>query len=111
MKTLILVLVFLTGLFLATLSCASKEQQTAAQELADTVTSATRDGLITDAEAKAIQMKMKAYVDAPGVDWAALGGSVLASVAATFLGLRYVPNAHVIGKEEAAALDKAAGIT
>jgi hypothetical protein len=93
------------------LSCTSAAQQSAAQALADTVTNATRDGVVTQEEAQAIQRAMKAYIDAPGVDWGELGGSVLASLVATFLGLRYIPNAHIIGKAEALALDKAAGTT
>ena len=111
MKTSILILALLFGLFLVTLSCTSTEQQTAAQLLAETVTAATRDGVVTSEEAQAIQAAMRGYIDAPGVDWAALGGTVLASVAATFLGLRYAPNAHVIGKAEAEALNKVAGIS
>ena len=111
MKTLLPCLALLLGLFLVTLSCTSAEQQTAAQALAETVTAATKDGVVTSEEAGSIQAKMQAYVDAPGVDWAALGGTMLASIAATFLGIRYVPNSMIVGKQEAAALNKTAGIT
>jgi len=110
MKNYILTLLFFAGLCLATLSCTSPQQQTAAQALAETVTAATRDGIVTEDEAKAIAQAMQVYVDAPGVNWAELGGTVLASLAAGFIGLRYVPNAHIVGKTEALALDKAAGI-
>jgi hypothetical protein len=106
------ILVFLLGLFIITLghACTSAAQQTAAQDLAETVTAATKDGVVTPEEAQAIQVKMQGYIDAPGVDWAALGGTVLASIAATFLGLRYAPNSVIIGKAEAAALNRTAGL-
>jgi hypothetical protein len=105
MKTTIpCLLALLVGVFLCSLSCTSPAQQTAAQALAETVTAATKDGIVTESEAKDIEAHMKAYVDAPGVDWAQLGGSVLASIAVGFLGLRYLPNSQVVGKDEAAAL-------
>lgn len=106
-------LALLLGLFLVTVGhgCFSGAQRTAAQELADTVTAATADGIVTPDEATAISSKMKAYVDAPGINWAELGGTVLASIGAMFLGLRYAPNSVIIGKQEAAAVNKAAGIS
>jgi len=112
MKNLPLALLFvLSALLLSFSACMTPEQQTAAQALAETVTAATADGVVTPEEADAIGVRMAAYVDAPGIDWAALGGTVLASVAATFLGLRYAPNTAIIGKQESAALNKVAGIT
>jgi hypothetical protein len=108
---LLFTLIFGSVCLLVVASCASPAQQTAAQALAETVTAATKDGIVTQAEADGIADKMKAYVDAPGIKWAELGGTVLASLAATFLGLRYAPNSVIVGAQEAAALNKAAGIS
>ena len=110
MKTPLLIMFFIFGVFVATLSCTTPQQQSAAKELHDAFDAASKDGQITEDEAKLIGAKLKAFTEAPGVDWAQVGGTVLASVAMTFLGLRYVPNAHVIGPAEAAALNKAAGL-
>ena len=93
-----------TALFLA---CTSPQQASAAQDLAETVTAATKDGIVTQAEADTIKAKMKAYTEAPGTDWTAVLGASLGSVVAGIFGLRYLPNSVIIGKQEAAHLDNA----
>lgn len=102
----VLLLLALTALFIA---CTSPQQASAAQDLAETVTAATKDGIVTEDEAKTIGVKMKAYTDAPGTDWVAVLGASLGSVAAGLVGLRYLPNSAIIGKTEALHLEKASG--
>lgn len=105
----VLACVLQTALLVA--ACASPEQQSAAQELAETVTGATKDGLVTQDEADAIGAKMKAYQDAPRTDWAGLAAMAMGTLTAGFFGLRYLPNRHIIGAEEAGAVEKAAGLS
>jgi hypothetical protein len=93
-------------LLAALASCRSAAQDSAAQALADVVNAATADGVVTSAESTAISSKMQAYVSAPGIDWPALAGTAVSTLAAAFLGIRYLPNRHIIGKDEAEALAK-----
>jgi len=108
MKTALYVLSCVAACWLV-VACTSPEQQTAAQELAEAVTAATKDGVVTAEEQDLITSKFKAYQDAPKTDWAGLAATALGTLTTTFLGIRILPNRHLIGKAEAAALDKAAG--
>lgn len=92
------------------LSCTSPQQATAAQKLAETISAATSDGVVTEDEAKAIQIQMQAFISTPPpVPWAELAVTTIGTLVAGFFGLRYLPNRYVVGPQEAAALDKAAG--
>lgn len=111
LRCLVLILCASLGALFALSACTSPEQRTAAQDLADTVTEATRDGVVTEDEAKLIAAKMQVYIDAPSTDWAGLATTAIATLVAAFTGLRYLPNSQIIGKEEAKAVDKVAGIS
>jgi len=87
-------------------SCTSPAQQSAAQDLAETITAATHDGVVTAEEQDLIASKMKAYADAPKTDWGGLAATALGTLTTVFLGIRILPNKHLIGGAEAAALDK-----
>lgn len=93
-------------------SCTSPERTAAFQELQAAYSTAVADGVVTDTEARDVGAKLQAFNDAPagGQDWIALATTALGTLAAGFFGLRYAPNSVIIGKQEAAALDLAAGI-
>jgi Flp pilus assembly protein TadD len=92
-------------------ACTTPERQAAAQALSEAITASTRDGVVTQTEVDEITALTKAFTDAPadGTDWTSLLGTALGSIGATFFGLRYAPNSVIVGKQEAAALDKLAG--
>lgn len=103
----VLTCIFLTATFIA---CTTPEQQSAAQDLAETITAATKDGVITQAEADSIAVKMKAYTAAPSYDWATLGATAVGTLVAGLFGIRFIPNSAIIGKQEALHLEKASGV-
>jgi hypothetical protein len=92
-------------------ACTSPERQSAAQDLAETITAAMKDGVVTQDEADLIGVKMQAFRDAPtAAPWVEMVTTALGTLAAGFFGIRYLPNRYLVGPQEAQALDKAAGI-
>jgi hypothetical protein len=110
MKTLLPLFLLALGLFVATSSCFSPAQASAYQALSETYTAATRDGIVTEDEARAIAAAAKTYHDAPGVDWAQLGGTLLATLGCGLVGLRYLPNRMILGTEHDPDVARVAGI-
>lgn len=116
----VLGLVGLTTLFV---SCASQAQFDAAHALSDAVVKATDQAgpggaTITPEEQATLDKLFLDLKGAPGINWQQLAASVGTTIAAGIPALRYglpyllarIPNAQIIGQEEAHALDKAAGI-
>lgn len=112
MKSLPLLLVALVLLLLALLvhSCNSPAQANAAHELAETIERATADGIVTQEEADLIAVKMRAFSSAPGVNWGEVLATGLGTLAAAFVGLRYVPNRHILGSAPDPDVARAAGL-
>lgn len=111
MKTILFVLTNLIVCF-TLVGCLTPDQQLQAQDLAETITAATKDGVVTPEEKALIKAKTDTYTGSfGGTDWRTLLGTAAGTVLTSLIGVRILPNALVVGKQEAAALNKAAGIT
>lgn len=122
MKHAFLVLAYvlsLVGLTMLAISCASQAQFDAGHELAAAAVAATDPSSpggadVTPEEQEHITTLYGKLKDAEGIDWKQLAATVGAGVAALIPGLRYglpfilarIPNEHIIGADEAKALDK-----
>ncbi len=91
--------------------CASCAATEGGATLAQLISEAMTDGAISPEEADQIKVAADAAAGAGSAwvgDWAGTIATGLGTILATFLGLRYAPNTLIVGKQEAAALDKIA---
>ena len=96
-------------------SCLSQTQLDIAHQLAAATVNATDPSspggeTITLDEQQHLEELYRAVVATPGLDWRQVAAGVLGAVGTIIPALRYLPNSWIIGKQEAAHLDKASGV-
>jgi hypothetical protein len=105
-----IVLTVLAAALMVIGSCATPAQKAAAASLRSTTIAATEDGFLSAEERQALNSRMQEYEEAPSYDWAKMAATASGAILTTLGLLRVMPNSGIIGKQEALALDKAAGI-
>jgi len=98
----------------ALISCkSSPEANEARRSVLDSMAGALTDGVLTQAEVEEIQAGFDAYEAAPKggtPGWLEPVTTVVGSLAAGFLGLRYMPNRFILGSSPDPEVARAAGL-
>jgi hypothetical protein len=109
-KTLYLCLL-VVGFCLTAACMAVDPNAPSAPEVAQFLATALSDNTLTQAELDEFQALLEQYGSTrSAIDWKALAGTAVAGVLTTLTGIRFLPNSLIVGKQEADAINKAAGI-
>lgn len=115
-RTLLVVAYVVSCVLLCALivSCkTSPEALEARRSVLDSMAGALTDGVLTQAEVEDIQAGFDAYEAAPKggtPGWLEPVTTVVGSLAAGFLGLRYMPNRYILGSSPDPEVARAAGL-
>lgn len=99
-------------LFFALLFSACAAGGTSAADVSRYLADALADNTLTAEEVQGLQNMLEVYGSSAGsMDWMTLAGTVLGGAVTAITGVRLLPNSLIVGKKEAQAIDKAAGIS
>jgi len=85
---------------------------TGAADVSKYLSDALADGTFTAEEMEGFRAMLEAYGNSvsSSFDWTTIAGTILGGAVTAVTGIRFLPNSLIVGKQEAQAINKAAGI-